>query len=252
MHLESKVIKLKQDALRLMNIALAGTACGQILTLFEFAFGYPESKESKTRGQQLEELERHFIDDEPPTEEDTISKTEDEKEAATQFDPNVPRAKNRQFGQCRDELKDLVPLDKAMPIIPSTSVKLSETGIPRSYYSDREASEGQSIYRCLLTKLGTGTPCSYYAAQMAAVTTHLHRKHLKLCLKCRLCDKKSYSANTMSLHLKTAHKDQSADWFEPTPPLEGDTVEITDQILAKNLQEIEGVTSEPTEEPQDS
>ena len=93
LHFESKVIKLKQDALRLMNIALAGTACGQILTLFEFAFVYPESEESKTRGQQLEELERHFIDDEPPTEEDTISKTEDEKEAATQFDPDVPRAK---------------------------------------------------------------------------------------------------------------------------------------------------------------
>ena len=231
-----------------MNIALAGTACGQILTLFEFAFGYPESEESKTRGQQLEELESHFIDDEPSTKEDT----ENEKEAATQFDPDVPRAKKRQFGQCCDKLKDLVPLHKAMPIIPSTSVKLSETGVPRSYYSDREASEGQSIYRCLLTKPGTETPCSYYAAQMAAVTTHLHCKHLKLCLKCHLCDKKSYSANTMSLHLKTAHKDQSANWFEPTPPLEGDTVEITDQILTKNLQEIEGVTSEPTEEPQDN
>ena len=184
-----------------MNIALAGTACGQILTLFEFAFGYPESEESKTRGQQLEELERHFIDDEPPTEEDSISKAEDEKEAATQFNPDVPRAKKCRFGQCHDELKDLVPLDKAMPIIRSTSVKLNETGVPCSYYSDREASEGQSIYRCLLTKLGTETPCSYYAAQMAAVTTHLRRKHLKLCLKCRLCDKKSYSANTMSLHL---------------------------------------------------
>ena len=44
LHLESKAIQLKQDALRLMNIVLAGTAYGQILTLFEFAFGYPESK----------------------------------------------------------------------------------------------------------------------------------------------------------------------------------------------------------------
>ena len=43
-----------------MNIALAGTACGQILTLFEFTFGYPESQESKERGKQLEELEHHF------------------------------------------------------------------------------------------------------------------------------------------------------------------------------------------------
>ena len=60
LHLESKVIQLKQNALRLMNIALVGTACGQILTLFEFAFGYPESKELKECGKQLEELEHHF------------------------------------------------------------------------------------------------------------------------------------------------------------------------------------------------
>ena len=45
LHLESKVIQLKQDALRLINVALAGTACGQLLTLFEFAFGYPKRQE---------------------------------------------------------------------------------------------------------------------------------------------------------------------------------------------------------------
>ena len=56
----------------------------------------------------------------------------------------------------------------------------------------------------------------------------------------------------IQLHLKTAHKNQSANWFEPIPPLEGNTVEITDHILAENLQEIEGVTSDPTEEPQDN
>ena len=57
-----------------MNIALAGTSCGQILTLFEFAFGYPKSKESKERGQQLEELKRHFdTKEESPVEEDTVT-----------------------------------------------------------------------------------------------------------------------------------------------------------------------------------
>ena len=58
-----------------MNIALAGTACGQILTLFEFAFGYPESKESKECGKQLKELECHFnTNNELPGEEHTVSK----------------------------------------------------------------------------------------------------------------------------------------------------------------------------------
>ena len=85
---------------------------------------------------------------------------------------------------------------------------------------------------------------------MATVTTHLHCKHLKVCIKCRLCNKKSYSANTMSVHLKTVHKEQSADWFKPTPPLEGDTIEVTDQLLTESLQEIEGV--EPMEGPQDN
>ena len=66
-----------------MNIALAATACGQILTLFEFAFGYPESKELKECGKQLEELEHHFdTDSESPGEEDTISKKQDEMYAA--------------------------------------------------------------------------------------------------------------------------------------------------------------------------
>ena len=115
-----------------MNIALAGTACGQIPTLFEFVFSYPESEESKERGRQLEELGRHFVaEEEPPANEDTISKAENEKEAATQFNVCAPRTKRRCFGQCRDNLKDLVSLNKAVPIIPSTTVKLSELSSPQ-------------------------------------------------------------------------------------------------------------------------
>ena len=193
LHLESKVIKLKQDALRFMNITLAGTTCGQILTLFEFVFGYPESQESKERGKQLEELEHHFeAEEEPPADEDTMSKADNEKEAAAQFDDGAPRAKKWHFGQCRDNIKDLVPISKAVPIVPSTMVKLSETRVPHSYYSWREVSEGQSIYKCLLKKPETEMPCSYYSAQMAAMTTHICRKHLKICIKCRLCQKESY------------------------------------------------------------
>ena len=104
-----------------MNIALTGTACGQILTLFEFAFGYPESKESKERGQQLEELEHHFdTKEESPAEEDMVTKKEDEKDAAAQF--AEVEAKKHKFGKCRDNLKDLGPINQAMLIMPSTMV----------------------------------------------------------------------------------------------------------------------------------
>ena len=83
---------------------------------------------------------------------------------------------------------------------------------------------------------------------MAAMMTHIHYKHLKICIKCCLCQKGSYSATTISLHLKTIHRDESAEWFKPTPPLEGDTVKVTDEILAENLQEVENVKEELEEE----
>ena len=99
-----------------MNIALAGTTCGQILTLFEFAFGYPESQESKDRGKQLEDLKCHFdTDKESPSKEDTMSKADDEKDVAAQFDEGAPKVKKWRFGKCKDDLKDLVFVAKLYP-----------------------------------------------------------------------------------------------------------------------------------------
>ena len=241
LHLEQKVIKLKQDALRLMNVALVGTACGQILSLFKYAFGYPESQELKERGKELEELERHFETDESLEEEFTVSKAEDAAEAAAQFADAPPKAKWRHFGQCNDDLPDLLPLNKAVPVIPLTTIKLSETGVPWAYYSDREGSEGQSIYKCYLKCPGMETTCSYWSAQLAAMTTHIRQKHLKICVKCRLCSKRSYSTTAIAKHLKLIHRDQQHEWFDLTPLLEGDKIEITNAVLAANLQEVENI-----------
>ena len=86
-----------------MNIVLAGTACGQILTLFEFAFGYPESKELKEHEKQLEELECHFdTDNESPGEDNAVSEKQDEKDVADQFaDAEVePKPKKCRFRKC--------------------------------------------------------------------------------------------------------------------------------------------------------
>ena len=80
--------------------------------------------------------------------------------------------------------------------------------------------------------------CTYYAAQMATICPHIHQKHLKLCIKCRLCKKKSYSSTQISLHLKTIHSNQEGEWFEPTPLLEGNLEEIKTEVLAENLQDI--------------
>ena len=50
LHLEKTVINLKIDALRMWNVALAGTACGNLLSLIESAYGYPESRQSIEHG----------------------------------------------------------------------------------------------------------------------------------------------------------------------------------------------------------
>ena len=176
-----------------------------------------------------------------------IFKAQDQQEAAEQFaaTSSEPKSKKQKFSKCRDELKDLVPISSAILIMPSTTVKLSKTGVSRQSYSSHTESEGQSTYRCLLKKPGSDADCTYYAAQMAAMCTHICCKHLKLCIKCRLCPEKSYSSTQMSLHLKTIHHDQEGEWFKPTPPLEGNLVEVKTKVLAANLQEVEDATAEP-------
>ena len=48
----------------------------------------------------------------------------------------------------------------------------------------------------------------------------------------------------MSMHLHSAHPQDQNDWFKPVPALEGDVTEVTDVLLAENLQEIEEVKVE--------
>ena len=62
LHLKKSVISLKMDALRLWSIALASTACGNLLNLIENAYGYPESKASIERGSYIERVEQDFTE----------------------------------------------------------------------------------------------------------------------------------------------------------------------------------------------
>ena len=47
------------------------------------------------------------------------------------------------------------------------------------------------------------------------------------------------------------HRDIQNEWFELMPPLEGDKFEVTNAILATNLQEIEDVQATPEDLNQD-
>ena len=175
-----------------------------------------------------------------------MSKEQDVKDTAAQFaDTAEPKAKRRHFGKCRD--KDLVPLNQVTPLMLLTTVKLSETGVSHKFYMEHEELEGQSIYRCKLLKPELLDYCTYYAAQLVVMCTHIHHKHLSISIQCCLCTKKGYNSTTMSVHLCTVHLNDQNDWFEPVLTLEGDVAEVTKEILVANLQEIEVVKEEPEE-----
>ena len=59
---------------------------------------------------------------------------------------------------------------------PSVYIKLV---YPKST-SLRASAEGQSIYKCM------HPGCPYSTAQFAQCCTHIHRKHLGVCIKCRI------------------------------------------------------------------
>ena len=77
-------------------------------------------------------------------------------------------------------------LGKATPCIPSTTIPLHCTGMPKSLIGERSGSDGQSVYHCKFEM------CAYSMAQYVQCCTHIRRKHLGACVKCRLCDKRSY------------------------------------------------------------
>ena len=82
--MEISALRLKQSALHSWNIALAGTTCGNLLSLIEDAYGYPESKESILRGKYLETVECEFAENDPHAEPTTglVSKEATDAEAA--------------------------------------------------------------------------------------------------------------------------------------------------------------------------
>ena len=74
----------------------------------------------------------------------------------------------------------------AIPMTPSTTVRFHQTGVAKNEVSERKGADGQSIYRCNIAG------CEYIMTQFTQACTHVCHKHLGVCMKCRLCDKRSF------------------------------------------------------------
>ena len=168
----------------------------------------------------------------------TITKEADAAESQSSAPPPKRRKKCSQG-------PDKVRLAKATPIIPSTSICLHQTGVPKAHILERKGEDGQSIYRCNVRG------CEYIVAQFVQACTHVHRKHLGVCVKCCLCNKRSFRSVDIQKHYNVMHCDQEAEWFEPIPTLEGDIIEITEETLKANIALVKGEVLAEEEEEED-
>ena len=166
--LEAKVICLKQDALCLFNLALAGCACGTLVNLFEATYGYPETEEQKTRAREFEQLEHQFSNAEDEVQ---VLKVEEDKKDQENIFPHPfqaqPSTSTAQPSESSQKLKTkaskcttpkpvdsdtkrkqtakkshitrlrhpyLVKLQDATCLFPTTSIKLCWTGVTKAMY----------------------------------------------------------------------------------------------------------------------
>ena len=183
------MINLKIDALHLWNIALAGTACGNLLNLIEDAYDYPESKVSIERRSYLETVKQDFTENAPDVEpaSGTVTKEADAAEMCSAAPPTKSRKKSYQG-------PDKCKLTQDTPMSPSATVRLHQTGVAKSQVSKRKGEDGQSIYRCNISG------CEYIMAQFAQACTHMHYKHPGVCVQCRLCEKRSFRSVNIKNH----------------------------------------------------
>ena len=84
--------------------------------------------------------------------------------------------------------------------------------------------------------------------QHAQCHTHVSRKHLGICVQCRLCPRRSFRLVDIQKHLRDVHHDAESQWFESTPELEGDIVEVSSETLQANIALVKQEPSLPIEE----
>ena len=197
LNMEAHVIHLKQDALHLFNLAVAGCACGTLVDLFELAYGYPQSEEQKKRVKEFEKLKRQFSDhDEKIT---ILDPKQDEQEQAKilshpfqQHPPAIASTSKEDLGKSGEPSKkstkriipefvgenihrkqitkksctmhmiypDLMKLRDATSLYPMTSIKLCWTGVTLEMFHSEYVSQASS--KCTgNTKVSRYSCCLY-------------------------------------------------------------------------------------------
>ena len=280
--LEAKVICLKQDALHLFNLALVGCACGALVNLFEEVYGYPETEEQKTRAREFEQLEHQFSDVEDEVQ--VLKVEEDKKDQENIFSHPFqakPSTSTTQPSESSQKLKtkaskritpepvdsdmkrkqtakkshitrlrhpDLVKLQDATCLFPSTSIKLCWTGVTKAMYQQdymfqpNSKDQGQtkiSRYSYMLyLPDSTDRKCNYQTSNAGQMGIHIRQCHVGICIQCKSCvNVKSFHTCDMATHLRDMHSERAHKFYDALPDLSGLQAEDMSAEMAQRLRE---------------
>ena len=194
LHIEAAAIRLKLEALRIIEVATAG--------------GPAASLHANLTAAVLPHLP---VDtDEPTVPMDAESDSELPSQAIS-----ISKASKH------SELQDVASLADAVQLLPTSPIPVSRTGVEDRFVSPRVNVSGRSVYKC---RFEGGCPVDF-ASGLDRVCTHIRRKHLGYSIGCKYCYKSRegfWSAEGWRLHMVENHKDLEADWrITPNPePLE--------------------------------
>ena len=255
--LESKVIQLWRDALKVISSSLAGMATQGLWDLLESIWGperhlapqpaefdeddeYEDEEEEGTPDVPLEPVtplpSGAVTALDPLTEAIEASKLSAAQEAEARDQPTVPVTPVVSDLFSAHLSSAVLPAKHKRPNVKSTSKKTKEDKVPiEQAMPVRPSSKATLSYTGIdvnhissRIKGGSqsvyrclfGKSCDYTGAQKALIATHVCRVHLSISLACKFCTKTFWTGTGWEAHQQSCHKDE-ADWYDVAPNLSG-------------------------------
>ena len=189
--LESRAIRLRQEALSRMVLSLRGTEAGGFVKFLVDSFG-GLTEYDQAKAQAMLDI--------PDTQNPDNAELAD---LDLHQDEATPRA-------AMSKLKNVCPLGDAKPVFPTSEVTISTTGVPKEFISDNMLTgpNKQSCYYCLYGDCGAS------ALQKASLCGHIRHKHLGVALQCKFCGQAWWTSNPFVPHMQKLHPEMDKpDWF---------------------------------------
>ena len=143
---------------------------------------------------------------------------------------------------------NLVKLQDATCLFPTTSVKLCWTGVTKAMYQQdytfQPSSKGRgqtkiSRYSCMLyLPNSTDRKCNYQTSNAGQMGTDIFHCLLGICIQCKSCiNVKSFCTCDMASHLWDVHSERAHEFYGALPDLSGMQAEDVSAEMAQRLRE---------------